>query len=354
MGFLGRLSPPVLYVLSAMVFWGQMQNYIMRGTFKLTITAMSKDPVKNGSATANFDNPCLANKSLEVSEENAPSAQQEFEWDAIDRAILISALTYGYTTTQILGGRMSEKFGVKRVYGLFMFASAILSLLSPLVAKWSVTAFSALRVLQGVCTGVSFPSLHAMTARWVPPEERSRFIARSYFGSVFGLFVGLPVTGILIENFGWEWAFYFAGGLTCLWFVFWWLLVFDNPESHPRISSEEKNRILSAIKKNVDLEKKARKTPWKSILTSPGIWGIFITDSCNCYGIVTLSHGTFYLNYLLGVDIRTNGMLSALPWLMRYIGGVLTSYLTDLIIKKSIVSVVNARRIANSMSQVMQ
>ena len=41
-------------------------------------------------------------------------------------------------------------------------------------------AFGLVRVLQGVCEGVTFPSLHALTARWVPPEERASFVARSY------------------------------------------------------------------------------------------------------------------------------------------------------------------------------
>ena len=35
--------------------------------------------------------------------------------------------------------------------------------------------------------------------------------------------------GILIDSFGWESAFYVIGSITCVWFVFWWFLVFDTP-----------------------------------------------------------------------------------------------------------------------------
>ena len=63
--------------------------------------------------------------------------------------IYFSHLSYGYVTTQIIGGRMTEIFGVKRVYGFCLLGTAILTLLSPIAAKLHVAAFIAVRVLQG-------------------------------------------------------------------------------------------------------------------------------------------------------------------------------------------------------------
>ena len=57
-----------------------------------------------------------------------------------------------------------------------------------------------------------------------------------------GKVITYPLCGILIDRFGWESAFYVTGAATFVWFVFWWLLVFDTPETHPRISPEEKYR----------------------------------------------------------------------------------------------------------------
>ena len=104
------------------------------------------------------------------------------------------------------------------------------------MAKLSVWAFMALRICQGLLEGVTFPSLHAMTARWIPVKERNSFIARSYFGSVFGLIISYPLCGVIIDSLGWEAAFYTIGAITVVWFIFWQLLVFDTPELHPRIS----------------------------------------------------------------------------------------------------------------------
>ena len=46
--------------------------------------------------------------------------------------------------------------------------------------------------------------------------------------------------------------------------------------------------------------------------------------SNNCVGIITLgSYGPTYLKSMLNVDIKTNGILSGLPMLSRYVGGLL-------------------------------
>ena len=52
---------------------------------------------------------------------------------------------------------------------------------------------------------------------------------------------------IRASSFGWESAFYATGAITFAWFAFWWLLVFDTPETHPRISPEEKARNVGKL-----------------------------------------------------------------------------------------------------------
>ena len=90
--------------------------------------------------------------------------------------MVFSSFSYGYILTQVLGGRLSELFGFKRVYGLSLFLSALLTLLSPLAAFQGVYAFITVRALMGVLTGVTFPSLHAMTARWIPKGMKTNLI----------------------------------------------------------------------------------------------------------------------------------------------------------------------------------
>ena len=239
---------------------------------------------------------------------------------------------------------MSEYFGFKKIYGFGLLLTGFLCFLSPVLSKLNVWAFILLRVFQGIFEGVTFPSLYVMTARWIPLKERNTFIARSFFGTVFGLIITFPLCGFLADAFGWESAFYVIGNsticdnytmttpantivyalgcITVVWFVFWWFLVFDTPDKHPRISHEELEYINSELTNT--LNEKPKPIPWMSIFKSVPFWGMVITDMGNCVGIITLgSYGPTYLKSMLNVDIKTNGVLSGLPMLSRYVGGLL-------------------------------
>lgn len=55
------------------------------------------------------------------------------------------------------------------------------------------------------------------------------------------------MSGFLIASFGWESVFYVTGVIGIIWSVTWFLLVFDSPSQHPRISAEERHSIESAL-----------------------------------------------------------------------------------------------------------
>ena len=40
---------------------------------------------------------------------------ERMEWDESFKGLVLSAFTYGYMSTQIIGGRMTEVYGVKKV-----------------------------------------------------------------------------------------------------------------------------------------------------------------------------------------------------------------------------------------------
>ena len=265
--------------------------------------------------------------------------------------MILSSFSWGYVTTQLVGGRMTEKYGIKKIYGICLFLCGILTAISPPVAKLHYMAFVALRILQGVLEGVTFPSLHAMTARWVPVEERNSFIARSYFGSVFGMIITLPMCGAIVKVWGWEVAFYVIAVINTIWFICWWLLVFDTPEQHPRISEHELLHIQDSLKESVD-SKHSLPVPWKAIFTSIPFWALIIGDMGNCWGIITMaSNMPTYLKLMVGMDITTTGILSSLPMLCRYIGGLIHGYIADWLLLHKKLSRVNVRRLFNSISQ---
>ena len=102
---------------------------------------------------------------------------------------------YGYVLTQVPGGRLAELFGGKWLFGIGknkshmvvllvcfnaiiigILVTAVFTLLTPLAAKHSLYLLYAVRIIEGLGEGVTFPAMLAMLARWSAPQERSRFL----------------------------------------------------------------------------------------------------------------------------------------------------------------------------------
>lgn len=68
-----------------------------------------------------------------------------------------------------------------------------------------------------------------------------------YTASALGAALTLPACGFLIVSWGWESVFYVTGLIGVVWSILWFVLIFDSPAKHPRISPEERRLIEDAI-----------------------------------------------------------------------------------------------------------
>ena len=339
-------------VLSLLVFWGQIQNYMMRTSMSLIVLAMVKTETKADKGDAQvFTETCVQermNDTKEITTKDDEPVEGKLEWDESMIPLVLSSFFWGYLTTQIIGGRLAEVYGIKKVYGFGLFIPALLFLLHPVGAKVDARLFLALRVLVGVFEGVTWPAMHALTARWVPAKERSSWVSQTYFGSTFGSIITLPMCGFILASYGWEACFYVISCISLTWSLVWYLLAHDWPQDHPRISPEELEELSGT-----EVSVTHPPVPWLDILKSGPVWGTLITDCANTFGIsIFLGYGPVYLKYMLGLDIKTNGLLSALPMVARYVGGVVIARLSDWLITSGRISRLNARRVFNSISQV--
>ncbi|CAG0925264.1 unnamed protein product, partial [Notodromas monacha] len=94
---------------------------------------------------------------------------------------------------------------------------------------------------------MSFPALTVLITRWCPPLERSRANAFIKSGSMFGVFLVMPTAGFLITAFGWESVFYVTGAVAVLWSILLEFLVYDDPQTHPRILERERSFLSESI-----------------------------------------------------------------------------------------------------------
>ncbi|CAG0885117.1 unnamed protein product [Cyprideis torosa] len=177
--------------------------------------------------------------------EDSDDEDGEFVWDESRQALILGSFFWGYITTQLPGGRLGELIGVKRLFGLSLLGASLLTLLTPVAAEWDYKALIVLRVLIGVCEGVTFPSMHAMIARWAPPHERSSFATFIY--AVLPSYMK-NMLHYDIKKVSATAKFYIMGGFGMVFVILWFTLVYDSPEQHPWIKSSESSFILNAIR----------------------------------------------------------------------------------------------------------
>ncbi|XP_026482240.1 putative inorganic phosphate cotransporter [Ctenocephalides felis] len=291
-----------------------------------------------------------------VAMQNATAVNPDFDdfpdWTETPRSLILSSFFWGYVVTQIPAGQLGRKYGPRVLILISMVVCSLFTILTPIGARlggWETVC--ALRVIQGLAQGFFFPSCHALLAQWAPPAERGRLATYAYGGSQFGTVLAMPLSGLLANSsLGWPSIFYVIGGLGILWSVLWFFLGANAPAVCKKISEEEKAYIQSSLGQTLgDNDKEKMPTPWGKIWGSLPMWSLLVAHCGHNWGFWTLlTEMPTYMNDILLFDLKSNSLLSALPYLMMFILGLVFSSISDLVIKRQILKIGTARKLFNT------
>ncbi|XP_029674847.1 putative inorganic phosphate cotransporter [Formica exsecta] len=286
---------------------------------------------------------------------NAASANpnfEEFDWSESVKHIILSSFFWGYTCTQIPASILAQRWSAQRLLSATLIISGLLTLSSPFAAHYSGwQAVIAARVICGLAQGATLPSLHTLLSKWSPPEERGRLATFVYSGGWIGNVVCLLSTGFLAASpIGWPSCFYVWGSLSMLCGIGFYLLGKDSPSEHPSIPFDEKEYIEMSLGITEIDEKPS--TPWISVLKSPPVWALLATQCAQSWGFwMLLTEIPSYMASIMRFDIKKNGLMTALPYLTAWIVSFPISYVSDLCIRKNIVTTQMSRKICNTIGQ---
>lgn len=270
--------------------------------------------------------------------------KKQCNWDEYQQNLILSSYYWLHWATQIPGGILALHFGPKRVFGLSNFLVGLLTFFVPISVSSDYHMLVILRLAQGLIAGVSWPTMHHMVAKWVPPNERGMFVS-SYLGSSAGAAFTYFICGYIIDWYNWEYVFYITGAFSMIWCVFWISLVYDTPEEHPWISKKERNYIQNSL--GDSLNKNKLPIPWKSILTSRAVWANLIAQwGANGAVFALLTHTPTFLKYIHGFEMKSTGVWSGLPhlsrWIFALVFGIFTQY-------QSFMNVTTVRKLATTL-----
>ncbi|KAF5282674.1 hypothetical protein FQA39_LY17534 [Lamprigera yunnana] len=338
----------VLYLLS----WsGFLVSFMMRTDINLAIVAMVKDsnPMKD-SMQNTTEQYCYKYDENDTAE--SVNYGGSLEWTPDVQSYVLASFYWAYIVSQIVGGYATQKLGTKKVFGYSQLLTALCSLCIPWCSEIHYSLVIALRSIQGFASGLTWPAMYALVGHWIPVPERSRFMS-SFQGFAIGIGITYPLCGFLIAQFGWRSVFYTTGSIGIIWCIIWYLLAFDSPETHPRISLSEQKYIKENTINTYAASRK-QGAPWVAIFRSMPAWSIGITTFGRIWVHYTfIIPGPKYMKNILGFSIEKNGLLSGAPFVCSYIASVLFCYIADKLVCHQILSLTNVRKLFTALSQVV-
>uniref|UniRef100_Q5SZ93 Sodium-dependent phosphate transport protein 4 n=1 Tax=Mus musculus TaxID=10090 RepID=NPT4_MOUSE len=182
--------------------------------------------------------------------------------------------------------------------------------------------------------GTGYGGQFALWQKWAPPNERSRLCTIALSGMTLGIFTVLLVGGIISEALGWPFVFYSFGGGGVLCSLLWFILIYDDPVSHPWISGPEREYILSSL--NQQFSSEEQPLPIKAMLKSLPLWSMCLCTMTHQWLVNTfIMYTPTYISSVFKVNIRDNGFLSSLPFIVAWVLGILGGWLADFLLSKN-------------------
>ncbi|XP_037046143.1 sialin-like isoform X2 [Bradysia coprophila] len=319
-------------LIVVLAFFGFFNVYALRVNLSVAIVAMTDNRttvLSNGSTVYESD----------------------FDWTTQQKGLVLSSFFYGYICTQFVGGYLGYHFGGNKIFAIGIGTTALLTLLTPVAANYSIYMLLAIRIIEGIFEGMTFPCMYDVWSKWAPPLERTRMAGFALAGNYMGTVVAMPLSGILAVTLGWESIFYVFGCVGLLWFLLWIFIVKRSPQDDLHMTNEERTYIVASLGHQKPNQPKFSEAPWKEIWTSSAVWAIIVAHFCESWGFFTLlTQLPSFLKDILNYDISNSGFLSALPYLTLSILVFVSSFLADWFQVKSILTTSQVRRYFNCLS----
>jgi MFS family permease len=139
-----------------------------------------------------------------------PHLRQSFDAELIDAQWTLTAYGVVFGSFMLLGGRLGDLYGRRRLLtgGMLLFAcGSLLAGLSP-----ALGVLVAGRVLQGLGAAAGVPAALALIGSLYPPgPARTRALSLLAAMATVGVMSGLVIGGMVIDWLGWRWLFLLMG-----------------------------------------------------------------------------------------------------------------------------------------------
>jgi ACS family hexuronate transporter-like MFS transporter len=241
---------------------------------------------------------------------------------------------------QPLSGYALDVLGLKIGFALFATAWSFISMAHGLAHTWQ--GFAGLRALLGLAEGSANPAGMKATSEWFPARERGFAGGVFNIGASVGSMLAPPLVAWAIVAYNWQAAFVITGALGLVWVVLW-LLFYESPAKHRRLSNEERTYIVSG--QEAHLQGDGRRPSIRRIARQRNFWGIalprFLADPT--WGTLT-NWLPLYLMTVRHFDLKQIALFGWLPFLAADLGCLFGGTISLALQRWFGVTLINARR----------
>ncbi|BFF93750.1 sialin-like [Drosophila madeirensis] len=307
----------------------------------------------------------ISNKTIANLTDEAPDGvcQQEVEskdavehigiytWSETEKGFILGSFYFGYLISHLPGGVLADKYGAKWVVAFCVGVTAICELLSPTSIRLGPYYLITLRVLMGIAQGPIFPGLNGLLSSWAPKKERATLGTICFGGSTMGIILSNACSGLLLHYYTWPVMFYVFGSLSVIWFFVFAIICTSSPFSHPFITPKEREYLADEVG-NVNKDKPA--IPWKPLLLSMPMLSLIVSQMGHDWGYyVMVTNLPLYMADVIRFSIRSNGFVTALPYVAMWIASLISGVVADWLIRSGKLRLVTVRKLFTLLSAVL-
>ena len=266
---------------------------------------------------------------------------QQYSW--------VLAAFQGAIMLQPIAGYVLDVLGLRIGFAIFAIAWSIISMAHGLAGSWQ--ALFGLRGLLGLAEGSANPAGMKATSEWFPAHERGLAGGVFNMGASFGSMLAAPLVAWAILSYNWQSAFVLTGAIGLVWAALW-LLLYQSPSKHARLSDEERAYIVRGQEQHLQGDGTRPSIP--RILAQRNFWGIALPRMLADPTWGTLTFWLpLYLTTVRGFDLKQIALFAWLPFLAADLGCMFGGTISLALQKYAGVSLINARRGAFTIGALM-
>jgi ACS family hexuronate transporter-like MFS transporter len=257
----------------------------------------------------------------------APDLQRDIGWSELDYGRIVIAFQLAYAVMMLAWGRILDKIGTKLGFAIAVVWWSLAGMGTALAR--SAMTFGLFRFLLGVGEAANFPASIKTVAEWFPKSERAFATGIFNSGTNIGAVIAPIVVPVMAAAWGWQTAFIGTGALGFVWLIAW-LLFYHGVDSHPRLTSAERQYILDGVEEPI-----TAKVPVSRVIRHRQLWAFA------CGKLMTDPIWWFYLFWLPKFlaqehDIRGTALIPYLTfvYIVADFGSVTGGYMSSALIKR--------------------